>query len=69
VAQPGSALVWGARGRQFESGLPDKNKRAIIDGFFWFKHELSGTTKQNNKRLSLFCKYKNTRIQIITIYD
>ena len=23
VAQPGSALVWGARGRWFESSLPD----------------------------------------------
>ena len=23
VAQPGSALVWGARGRKFESCLPD----------------------------------------------
>ncbi len=24
VAQPGSALAWGARGRQFESGRPDQ---------------------------------------------
>jgi hypothetical protein len=29
VAQPGSALVWGARGRQFESGLPDKEYQEI----------------------------------------
>ncbi len=27
VAQPGSALVWGARGRWFESSLPDQLKR------------------------------------------
>ena len=26
VAQPGSALVWGARGRKFESCLPDERK-------------------------------------------
>ena len=25
VAQPGSALVWGARGRWFESSLPDND--------------------------------------------
>jgi hypothetical protein len=25
VAQPGSALAWGARGRQFKSGRPDQN--------------------------------------------
>jgi hypothetical protein len=24
VAQPGSALAWGARGRQFKSGRPDQ---------------------------------------------
>jgi hypothetical protein len=29
VAQPGSALAWGARGRKFESCRPDK-KRTII---------------------------------------
>lgn len=26
VAQPGSALGWGSRGRKFESCLPDHNK-------------------------------------------
>lgn len=26
VAQPGSALGWGSRGRKFESCLPDKSK-------------------------------------------
>ncbi len=25
VAQPGSALVWGASGRRFKSGRPDQN--------------------------------------------
>ncbi len=25
VAQPGSALAWGARGRKFESSRPDQN--------------------------------------------
>ena len=27
VAQPGSALAWGARGREFESRRPDHNSR------------------------------------------
>jgi hypothetical protein len=27
VAQPGSALAWGARGRWFESSPPDKRER------------------------------------------
>ena len=27
VAQPGSALAWGARGREFESRRPDQNSR------------------------------------------
>ncbi len=27
VAQPGSALAWGARGRWFESSRPDKNRK------------------------------------------
>ena len=26
VAQPGSALAWGARGREFESRRPDQNR-------------------------------------------
>lgn len=30
MAQPGSALVWGARGRQFESGLPDQQKASTL---------------------------------------
>ncbi len=35
VAQPGSALAWGARGREFESRRPDQ----IIDQ--WSDHILS----------------------------
>ena len=30
VAQSGSVLAWGARGRGFESRLPDKQKRLTI---------------------------------------
>ncbi len=26
VAQPGSALAWGARGRRFKSGRPDQHR-------------------------------------------
>jgi hypothetical protein len=29
VAQPGSALVWGARGRWFESSPPDKKLKRL----------------------------------------
>ncbi len=38
VAQPGSAHVWGACGRWFESSRPDKQKPSIkIDGFKIFR--------------------------------
>ena len=30
VAQPGSALAWGARGRQFKSGRPDQYREQVI---------------------------------------
>ena len=30
VAQLGSALAWGARGRWFESSLPDQNHRYVV---------------------------------------
>ena len=30
MAQPGSALAWGARGRQFESGLPDQQEASTL---------------------------------------
>ena len=38
VAQPGSALAWGARGRWFESSRPDQRKE-IVDrqSLFSFK--------------------------------
>lgn len=34
VAQPGSALVWGARGRWFESSPPDKQVLSLIRPVF-----------------------------------
>ena len=37
VAQPGSVLAWGARGRVFESLRPDQiNKPFFMSGFFYF---------------------------------
>lgn len=36
VAQPGSALVWGARGRKFESCLPDQFQKPINNSFIGF---------------------------------
>ena len=30
VAQPGSALAWGARGRRFKSSRPDQLKQNLI---------------------------------------
>ena len=36
VAQPGSALAWGARGREFESRHPDQEKaQRLASGFFY----------------------------------
>lgn len=32
VAQPGSALAWGARGRKFESCRPDCVRRSFSEG-------------------------------------
>jgi hypothetical protein len=31
VAQPGSALAWGARGRQFKSGRPDQFREQVTE--------------------------------------
>ena len=36
VAQSGSALAWGARGRGFESRLPDKQERRSPSAAFFF---------------------------------
>jgi hypothetical protein len=36
VAQPGSALVWGARGRWFESSHPDETKARTIKSWLFF---------------------------------
>jgi hypothetical protein len=35
VAQPGSVLAWGARGRVFESHRPDQYTKTIL---IWFLH-------------------------------
>ena len=35
VAQPGSAHVWGAWGRKFESCLPDKKCKKFIEACKW----------------------------------
>jgi hypothetical protein len=37
VAQSGSALVWGTRGRRFKSAQPDHSKPLVRPGFrrFW----------------------------------
>ena len=36
VAQPGSALAWGARGRWFESSHPDRRSGAAVGRFAFF---------------------------------
>ena len=35
VAQPGSALVWGASGRGFKSRHSDHYKALLLQGFFY----------------------------------
>jgi hypothetical protein len=37
VAQPGSALAWGARGRKFESCRPDLQASKFFGSFFIIK--------------------------------
>ena len=39
VAQHGSALAWGARGRWFESSHPDKKKHLTTKCFLYFKEQ------------------------------
>ena len=43
VAQPGSALAWGARGREFESRRPDQENQGLTVSyckpFFFFLSE------------------------------
>ena len=41
VAQPGSALVWGARGRWFESSPPDESPDVNQDFIFCWNCVLS----------------------------
>lgn len=33
MAQSGSALVWGTRGRRFEPGYPDQNNRSVAERY------------------------------------
>ena len=49
VAQPGSALAWGARGREFESRHPDQPKSLGEARAFFMRHE-SDSTKENQVR-------------------
>ena len=35
VAQPGSALAWGARGRKFKSCHPDEKKASLLIAACW----------------------------------
>lgn len=49
VAQPGSAHVWGACGRWFESSRPDKQKEAVsIQNEAAFLISKSTTFRQGN---------------------
>jgi hypothetical protein len=41
VAQPGSALAWGARGRWFESSPPDRNWQFALPIFILLSFALS----------------------------
>ena len=41
VAQPGSALAWGARGRWFESSPPDFQAASIEVAFLFCSHSIS----------------------------
>jgi hypothetical protein len=66
VAQPGSALAWGARGRKFESCRPDEQEaRSESCGFCFFvrlgKLALSGTRPPPISKIFSFiiCKTKN----------
>src|SRR5690606_12893507 len=48
VAQPGSALAWGARGRVFESLRPDqiilkKSSHLAVTGFFYARSKICGS--------------------------
>ena len=49
VAQPGSALAWGARGREFESRHPDQPKSLGVARAFFMRPE-SDSTQSNQER-------------------
>ena len=59
VAQPGRALAWGARGRQFKSARPDQSFRnpvgAIAD-FISYQMKLDGAAKFNLDKVLCFAK-------------
>ena len=50
VAQSGSALAWGARGRGFESRLPDKHKRSVPDKAAAERFCFCHTKRESNTR-------------------
>ena len=54
VAQPGSALAWGARGRVFESLRPDHilKKDQAISGLVLFLRPGGAKLAQNSAKLS-----------------
>ena len=70
VAQSGSALAWGARGRGFESRLPDKQKRSAMVTTaaepFCFVYPNAGfehaTPQQRGIRLRLFHRLRRDRV-------
>src|SRR6185503_15331771 len=59
VAQPGSALGLGPRGRRFESSRPDQHVREhLTDGFRAFLPVLFSTTCscKKGRKFALFCR-------------
>ena len=64
MAQPGSALAWGARGRVFESLRPDQENQKTVgvfctSGFFvfddkvMFAYDCDGVTPAPNAKIRL----------------
>jgi hypothetical protein len=73
VAQPGSALAWGARGRWFESSRPDKTGQIgfyfDLSGFIYLKCLTGLQSRQieteKRKKVSRTCMHLNS----FTFYD
>ena len=49
VAQPGSALVWGASGRWFESSPPDSVRRSVTKADFIYEGFIAGPKEPVNE--------------------